>query len=227
MKRAGHRHDLVVVEAAHHHGVDLHRAQVRCQRDVNATQHPVERVAAGDSLEAVAAQRVEGDVRPPQARLLERSGEAVHQEAVGGDRQLHAELAEGGDHVDQVTAQGRLAAGDADGPHPQLDRDPQRPDHLVAVEHLAAPEPRQAVLRHAVEAAEVAAVGDRHAQVAHDPPETVHHHAIRLGHGEPPQPRGPPMDQEHRGRAQSRRRGLGCRPSGRRHPSAPSSRSAR
>ena len=63
------------------------------------------------------------------------------------------ERAQGGDHVYQVAPQGRLAAGDADRPHPQVDGDPQGPDQLVPAQHVVPGQPGQAVLGHAVQAA--------------------------------------------------------------------------
>ena len=66
----------------------------------------------------------------------------------------------------QVGAHGRLATGE---PQPvdlePLDEDPRQALDLLERQHLAARHPHHALFRHAVGAAEVAAVGDRNAQV--------------------------------------------------------------
>ena len=59
--------DLVVVDAAHHDAVDLHRVEAGVERGVDPGEHPVEVVAAGERAEHVGAERVERHVDPPQA----------------------------------------------------------------------------------------------------------------------------------------------------------------
>ena len=98
------------------------------------------------------------------ARLL---GE---QRTVGGERDVDAEFGEHRDQPVEVAPHQRLAAGQAQLLHAEPDEDARqardfleaqdravRQETVVRVEHLA---------RHAVHAAEVAAIGDRDAQVA-------------------------------------------------------------
>ena len=78
------------------------------------------------------------------------------------------------DDVDQAAAQQRLAAGEAHlGDAEPLDRDADQPDDLVVGEQLVVGQPVQALGRHAVRAAQVAAVGQRDPQVGRDPAEAV------------------------------------------------------
>ena len=128
-------------------------------------------------------QRVEADRHPPQARVGERLGERAQRGAVG--RQGQVELAavrpldrrQHRDQVRQVAPDERLAPGDPQllGAEPDEDAgDPldllEREDLIVREERVVAPED---LLRHAVRAAEVAAVRDRDPQVAHGPAEQV------------------------------------------------------
>src|SRR5207253_11485171 len=68
----------------------------------------------------------------------------------------------------------RLAAGDADRSHPVArDEDAGQPGDLLEAKQVLAGQPLQALRRHAVDAAEVAAIGDRD-------PEVVGHAAERV-----------------------------------------------
>src|SRR5262249_46465260 len=68
--------------------------------------------------------------------------------------------------VGQAGPQGRLAAGQADLVDAERDCDPGKTLDLVEREDRVPRQPLHALLRHAVDAAEVAPVGDRDAQVA-------------------------------------------------------------
>ena len=74
------------------------------------------------------------------------------------------------DDVDQPAAHQRLAAGEAHLADAEvLDRDADQPDDLVVGEHLVVGQPVEALGGHAVGAAQVAAVGQRDAQVGGHP----------------------------------------------------------
>ena len=78
------------------------------------------------------------------------------------------------DQHGEVGPDRRLAAGEADAVEAEaLDAHLRDPGQLLVGEQLVAGEPRHPLRRHAVRAAEVAAVGDRDAQVAVDPAEAV------------------------------------------------------
>ena len=71
--------------------------------------------------------------------------------------------------VDQAAAQQRLATGEPHLGDPEADHETDDAHQLVVGEHLGLGEPVQALGRHAVGAAQVAPVGDRHAQVTAHP----------------------------------------------------------
>ena len=132
--------DLVVVDAAHHDAVDLHRVEAGVERGVDPGDHPVELVAAGEREEHLGAQRVERHVDAPQAG----GGEVV-----GHLRELHAVAwswrcrsprgASIADQPGQVRAHGGLAAGDAHRLEPEaLHAHPHDPGLLLVGEQLVA-----------------------------------------------------------------------------------------
>ena len=69
--------------------------------------------------------------------------------------------------------QQRLPAGEPHLAHPEADEHADEAQQLLVGEHLGLGHPRQALGGHAVGAAQVAAVGDRHPQVPGHPPEGV------------------------------------------------------
>ncbi len=159
---------LVLIEPAHQHGVDLDRGQSggsgRGQRGQHVRQPP----AAGQPLEGVRVQRVQRDVDPVEAGLGELAGAAGEPDPVGGHGDLRArpQRRDPGDDLRQTLAQQRFSAGEADLPDAQpLHRDGDHPHQLVVGEQLVGGLPGQALRGHAVRAAQIAPVGQRHAQV--------------------------------------------------------------
>ena len=108
------RHDLIVVRAPHDHRIDLDVLEVRAC-GVDPGQHARQLVEARERLKAVGPQGVEADRDPVQTGIPQRSCEIAEQHAVRGERQVvyagaRRELA---DETRQITAEQRLAAGDA------------------------------------------------------------------------------------------------------------------
>jgi len=115
----------------------------------------------------------ERDVEGGQASLAQRLRQLGELVAVGGERHL-VEAGRGlevGDDADELAAQGGLAAGEPDAAHPQAGEDRRQAGDLGAGEDAVA----VLVIRdRAVAAAEVAAVGEREAQVLDEPALGVH-----------------------------------------------------
>ena len=100
------------------------------------------------------------------------------QRAVGGERQVEArDLREHRHQALQVAPHQRLAAGEADFLHAEAGEQARQARDLLEREHFVVRDELEVVVehlaRHAVHAAEVAAVGDRNAQVAQAAPERV------------------------------------------------------
>ena len=140
--------DLVVVDAAHHDAVDLHRVEPGVERGVDSGEHPVELVAAGEREEHLAAQRVERDVDAPQpggGEVVRHLGE-LH--AVGGHGEVDAER---GEQLRRAAAGGPGRVGSP--PVMRIDSNPNRSTQtrddaglLLVGEELVAGQPVHALL---------------------------------------------------------------------------------
>ena len=126
---------------------------------------------AAQAREHLGVEAVEAHGDAAQACGLELRGVLGEQHAVGGERDV-LDAGDGrqvADEVGEVGAQQRLAAGQPQFAHAEARREPREPHDLGEVEALAGGEEAVAVvegvLRHAVRAAEVAAVHHRDAQV--------------------------------------------------------------
>ena len=124
-------------------------------------------VAPRDLMEAFAIQGVDVHVEAAQAGIVERLRELFQQHAVGGEGQV-LDARNGGQAADQhgqVAAHEGLAAGDAQLADSQAHGDAHEALDLFEIQNLAALHELHAGFRHAVEAADIAAVGDADAQV--------------------------------------------------------------
>ena len=168
-------HGLVVVVAGHEHRVDLDRRETRGVGGVEAAQHVVETIPAGQQAVGGRANGIEGDVDAVEAGVGEPGGLGTEKDAVGGQRRVGdaalvgAQGLRGGDDVGQPGAQERLAAGEADLADAQaFDAQGDQADDFVVGEQITAGNPVHALGRHAIRAAQIAAVGDADPQVAGD-----------------------------------------------------------
>ena len=75
----------------------------------------------------------------------------------------------------------RFTAGDAHARHAEPRRDRREAHEFLEVQHVLSREPDVLLLRHAVAAAQVAAVGDREAQAAQRSPEAITRARVVLG----------------------------------------------
>ena len=189
--------DLVVVDAALHDGVDLDRVEARPPGRRRCRRAPGPARRGGSSrTKRSARERVEADVDPPQPGGAQLVGEQAQRGAVGRHRQI------GRAARDRPTARSAPACSTSTGRwartvgSPPVRRMPStskrsttdRGEPLDLLERRAprSRQPRHPLLRHAVRAAEVAAVGDRDPQVADDAPEGIDqilHARIRLPPG--------------------------------------------
>ena len=166
-----HRHDARLVGAAFDHHVDLERREACGRGDVDAFQYPIDgKIDVVHRAEGRIVERVEAHSDPLQTGVAQASRFLRQQRAVGGQRQI--KVADRGQHLDQpfdVPAQQRFAAGKADFRYALIDEDScnaryfferqqlrMRQERVVAAKHI---------LRHAIHAAEVAAIGHRNSEI--------------------------------------------------------------
>jgi hypothetical protein len=164
--------DVLATEAGHRHRVDLDRADRGEGGDrIEAGEHPVERVAAGDLEEAGAGEAVDRDVDAVDPGGDEVGGLVGEHVAVGGQREVVDTLdrREALDQRREFAPHQRLAAGQADGVDAETGEEADESLDLLEGEDFVTRDPVHPLGRHAVAAAEVAAVGDRHPQIADQP----------------------------------------------------------
>ena len=168
------RQHLVLREAAHADRVDLHRLEPGRLRRVDARDDPLEPAAARHLPETVRVERVEADVDAPQPRVPERLRLLGQQQAVRRQADV-ADAVDLADHAHehgQVAAHERLTARQPNLVHAQRGRHRDEVGDLLEAEQLA-PIEKCHLLRHAIGAAEVAAIGHADAQVVVRAPEQI------------------------------------------------------
>ena len=173
--------DLVLVDAAQGHGVDLDPEAGGAGR-VDARHHLAEPAPARDLGELVGIARVEGDVHPAHARGVEPLRMARQLAAVGGERELVERAAsqvaaQALEEADDALAHERLAAGDAELAHAQPHEGAAQAIQLLQRQQLRLGQEAH-VLRHAIDAAEVAAIGDGDAKIGDVALERVDQHGF-------------------------------------------------
>ena len=182
----------MVVDAADDHRVDFHRVQPEFPRLVDAGEDFLEAIASGNLLEIFAFERIEAKSDAPQAGFAEGLALRRKEKAVGRHRQV-GEAGDPGEALHQARhflAQQRLAAGEPHFLDAQIDADPDDALDLFEGQDVRTglplagdrrrnrqvrPAPAVEIMRglgfrQAVEAAEIAAIGDAYPQVPQDSP---------------------------------------------------------
>ena len=146
-----------------------------CGRRVDPAEHARDReVDVVHRPEDLVVQRVEADRDPRQPRVGEHLRLLREERPVGREREVEvAERRQLRDEHLQVAPEQRLATRDAELRHAEVDEHRRDAPDLLEGQELA-PGQEAVVLpedlfRHAVDAAEVAAVGDRDAEIAERP----------------------------------------------------------
>ena len=173
---ARHRHDLAVIVVFLDDHVDLERREAHLLRDLDTVQYLAHgKINVVHAAEGCIVDGIQTDGHAVEAGVLERLRLACQQGTIGRQRQVERFALGGGqarEHLDQaldVLAQQGLAAGEADLLDAVFDEQASHAldlferqqfgvtqEAVVLVEHI---------LRHAVDAAEVAAVRDRDTQI--------------------------------------------------------------
>jgi len=125
-------------------------------------------VATGDLEESLRSEAVQADIEMSEAGSLDPPGVLPEQSRIGSHGQdvEPFDTTEAGDQDMEVATHERLTAGEADLVDAHSDENPANALQLLEGEKLGAIFPDQPFGGHAVEAAEVAPVGDRDAQIA-------------------------------------------------------------
>ena len=159
--------ELVLIGAAQRNAIDLDR-ETGPPRGLQSVEHLRHPSPAGDLCEFFCVECVEGDIDAPDAEFGEAVREAGELRTVGGEGQLveiRAEMpGEALDQPDHIAPHQRLAAGQAQFAHAEPDEGRAEPIELLQGEEFLLGK-KLHVLRHAIDAAEVASVSDRYAEI--------------------------------------------------------------
>ena len=171
----GHRGEFAVVDAVQRDHVDLDRKACRLGRG-DPGHHCIERIPPGDEGEPVAVQRIQADIDAANAGSRQIAGAVGQTGAVGRKSQLVQPVADPAadpaGKLRQAAARQRLAAGQPHFGDAAIDEAVDDQRQLVQRQQFAAGQKAHR-LRHAIAAAQIAAISHRHAQIADAPAKTV------------------------------------------------------
>ena len=169
--------DLAVVHAPDGDAVDFHAVKAQFQGPVDAGAGVGKAVGAGDAGKGLRRKGIQTEIDAVDARRLQCPGHGREEDAVGGQIDLldAGHGVEGGDEVRQSVAHQRLAAGEPQAAHPQGGENTHQGRDLLIAEDVTVGHPADALLGHAVYAAQIAPVGDGNAQIIDGPSELVFH----------------------------------------------------
>lgn len=144
-------------------------------RDPQAIEHARQLVAARDAMKLLWIERVQMHVQPAQSRVVERARMLRQQDAVGSQRKIlnPRDARQLRDEMREIAAQQWLAAGKPKPRDSQGRRNLNEALDLLEGEKIFARFEGHRPVRHAIEAAYVAAVGDANAEIVVDPAEAV------------------------------------------------------
>src|SRR5579872_349243 len=181
-RKGGERLDFVVVPSPDQNGVDLCRSKRGSLRGFDAAQDGVERPRSRDAFKLGAVERIEADIDPVQAggdKLLAALGEQM---PVGGHGEVrHAEGPQAADEFLYSGANQRFAAGNANLANAKTQKNAGKTFELRPGEDFIVSTIVLGVRGTAIDAAKVAAVGHRNAEIGDLPPEFVVQGHIRFG----------------------------------------------
>src|SRR5687768_8244311 len=107
-------HDLVVVDAAHDHDVDLDRAETGGLRSLRRPNRIEAEISASDGGNAIRTEAVGGDVDPIESSLAIELRDLGQPNSIGRERDIvdGGNPAEHPDQLIEIGADRRLSAGD-------------------------------------------------------------------------------------------------------------------
>src|SRR5437870_10549342 len=128
-------------------------------------------ISPGDFQEPLAIECIQVDVDSAQSRFVERLGHLFQQYAVGGQGQIFdpGDAHEPADQHRQIAAHQRLATRYSQLIDAESNRNAHEALDLFEIQDLAPRHELDVALRHAIEAADVAAIGDADAEIVVSP----------------------------------------------------------
>jgi len=158
--------NLVVIDPGHGNHVDLHRKTGRLRR-IDPPQHPTKIRTAGDRGKGLGPERVQADIEALHPGGAQANRHLRQVQGIGGQHEL-LQPRDGGKLLQEgedPLAHQRLAAGYPDLFYSVGNGSLGNEEQFLVTEDIGMPDQIDPLGRHAVEAAHVAAVGYRKAQI--------------------------------------------------------------
>ena len=170
-----HVADFEIVLVLDDDGVELDRSQPGGVSRFYPLPDEIEPSAAGHRFEAVGVERIDRDVDAVEPRVRQIISQSPQQKGVGGHRDFSdaGERLDTAHQIDNAAANGRLTPGEADLVDADPRKKPNQAQQLNVGEMLFLWLELHAKCRHAVDTAEVAAIGQRDTEVGHRPAKGV------------------------------------------------------
>ena len=165
---------LPIVDAAHGHGIDFY-ADTRPQQTVQRGKNSGQQIAPRNPGEGFAVKTVQGEVNGAYAHRAQQRNVRLKQGAVGGKAQVKGGVARV-QQVQQIVAAlagKRFAPGKPHLCNAQCSHHAHKARHFFIAQHLGVRNKFLVNFAAAIGAAQVAAVSDRKAQIAHHAPMPV------------------------------------------------------
>ena len=165
----------VLVEAADDHAVDLNRLKAPSKRRIDAGHGLLEPAQARDLSKECGVERVERNVDAVEPGVFELRRQLGQQCAVGGERDVLdlRDRADVANERDDAAADQRLATRQTHAANALPRHQAHKAGDFLGAEQLVVRAGRHAIGRHAVNAAEIALVGNGNAQVVDIAAKTV------------------------------------------------------
>ncbi len=178
-RERGEVHHVVFVVPPDDHCVEFDRQQPGGLGLHDAVPHVLHVAPAGEALELRGIERINRDVDALKPSLGEGPRQLFEQQAVGRHRErAHAgNVSHPAHDLHHVRAHGRLAAGQPELMEAHLGEQPDEQQQLVVLHQLFAG-PELHILRHAVDAAQVAPIGQTDAEVVDIASKAVKGHSV-------------------------------------------------
>lgn len=167
--------DLLLVDVPHENSVEFDALETGADRGMDAFQDGRE-VSTGDAPVELRVEGVQTDVDGAQAGLAQGTRHGGELDSVGGQTDA-LDARDAGhlpDQLDQAGSEQRLATRKTELPEPEAGGDPDDPKQVMVGESLPGSDPAGVLTGSAVNAAFVASVGDRDAQIIDGSSKGVH-----------------------------------------------------
>ncbi len=176
-RKSGKVGNFIGIDAKERDHVDLQRCQPGRFRRFDASEDLLQTFAAGDGEKTLGAQGVETDIDAAETGGLQRVGVFSQKEAVGceDDFRRSRQSGESTDEVNNTPAHQWLPAGDTNLRNTETDGSGGNSKKLFVAENFLVTQRRNPLLGHAIATAQIAAVGNREAQIINGTAVGIYH----------------------------------------------------